>query len=133
MEVLEIQTFAVSKKKPENLSMPVEIAEAVRPLVQRAGERRKWVVYSAALLSLLEQPESEIRKRLGEVAAADQVGDFKELVQRAVKRAGGSFHVTQGGIDAVRQRRRGGPQSDARQPNTPDEEDRDGSRRGPRG
>jgi hypothetical protein len=94
MEVMTLIDFAMQshdenkfsdspKKKQEGFYLPVDVRRAIEPLFEGRSSRKKWMVYVAALLSLMERGDKEISRRVGEVAAAESEGQWETIIEKA--------------------------------------------------
>jgi hypothetical protein len=72
-------------KIQENFFLPAELRDVIDPLVTRHGRKRKWMLYTAALLALLEEGEKAMGERIGRVAASEHAGGLKRLIDEAVQ------------------------------------------------
>lgn len=80
---MEIGTFnRLMAHRQENFFLPVELAAEVDPLVERYGKKRKWAVYAAALVALLQRSRPEQDDLVRGVAGARSVpGGFDPLLR----------------------------------------------------
>jgi hypothetical protein len=69
------------KKIQENFFLPAEVAEALRPLLGQIGVKRKWMVYTAALIGFLKRERAEQEQAIGRVGQADISRDFHRLLR----------------------------------------------------
>jgi hypothetical protein len=86
----------VEKKKQESFFIPIEVRDTIKTIAARWGSKRKWAVYTAALLVFLEIPEEERDRLISRVLATEAPGfSFADLVKEAedIAKSGVSFKM----------------------------------------
>jgi hypothetical protein len=76
-------------KMQENFFLPNAIQAHVRQRVERVGVKRKWMLYTAAVLEMLRWSDKELTDWIEKISGADADNDFGRLVpsQRGAVRA----------------------------------------------
>jgi hypothetical protein len=81
--MLALNRFVALKEKT-NISLPPELARELDKLLERAGAKRHWTVFSAAVLLLIELSKDELDYYTGTAGAADYGHPtFPDLIRRA--------------------------------------------------
>jgi hypothetical protein len=75
--------FAVSKPTKKNFQFPPPIELLFGVLT---GDKKQWVVVSAAILAFAELSEEDRRAAISRVAHAEALGEIRELVAPIVDR-----------------------------------------------
>lgn len=104
MQIVGLNSL-VTKKVQENFSIPIEVQEAVRPLIEKIGTKRKWMIYTAAVLEPLGKPEDEVRAMVGRVADTDSRERFKELLAAIANESESILSDLSGGRNQVESHR----------------------------
>jgi hypothetical protein len=83
MEVGILTMVAMSKPTKKNLQLPLAIDLLFNQMV---GDKKQWMVLSAAILVFAEINEEQRRGAIGRIAVADATGDFDALVDPLAKK-----------------------------------------------
>lgn len=77
--------LGMSEKVPLNFNVPAPVKDYFQAVAKTYGEKKKWSVCAAAVISLLEMSEHERDERIGDVLRADvRDGDMESLVTDAI-------------------------------------------------
>lgn len=68
------------RKIQENFFLPVEVADAVRPLIEEVGIKRKWQIYTAAIIAFLARDRDAQHTAMSAVNDADMRKEFNRLL-----------------------------------------------------
>lgn len=75
------------KKTNRNFSVPSELDEAYKGVLQEVGPKRQWAMATLGVLLVLELPKEERLRRLREIFGYDETNQIKELIENAKARA----------------------------------------------
>jgi hypothetical protein len=80
MQVLVLNSVVATRKTQENFYLPDDLKAAADMLVEQVGKKRKWVVYTAALIALLEEEADARWARFRRIMDADTDKNFRKLL-----------------------------------------------------
>lgn len=87
MEVLCLNGVMANPKRKvqSNFFLPEELKRLVDEVASGLGNKRQWMLYTAALVAFLELPQAERDRRVQEINAGDLRGDFDKLADKLRK------------------------------------------------
>jgi hypothetical protein len=80
MQGFALNDVVAERLPQENVSMPVEVKDALGDLWRRIGTKKKWAAYTAAILAFYRLPVEEQYQAMDAVEAARRRKNFGPLL-----------------------------------------------------